>query len=46
MKVLIKIWCELRKLRYLRHGFRNYWFGEDMPELRTWEWLRRKVEGS
>ncbi len=27
---------ELRKLRYLRRGFRNYWFGKDMP------WPRRR----
>ena len=28
------LYFEFRKLRYLQHGFRNYWFGEDMPWLR------------
>lgn len=39
------LYFELKKLRYLRHGFRNYWFGEDMPCFRFLPWLRRFVEG-
>lgn len=34
---------EIYKLRYLRHGFRNYYCGEDMPALRRWV-VARKIE--
>lgn len=40
MKTLLN---EIKKLRYLRHGFRNYWFGEDMPYLRLWLPKRAKL---